>query len=294
MKHKLAIIGTCQVTGMRLAAIQLRPDLHVDAYHVGAQFTAEEVAEKIFGFDTVISQIVENDQQFPALSPSAIRGSVGNLISIPKFVFTGLHPDMLYIFQNGRPVPGYFSEMHSLIVVSSYIMGLSEARTTRLFNAYVFAELGYFACYELSHGNMLAQFAAAGYNLEGCTQKWLNEHGSFMYTVNHPSIEVLAHLAVESLKRAELVSPETLPPADVEDHLYQSFVAPVFSPLARRIGVAENDVFLKPTQFGSDRGISLSAYVNASFDIYRQLDPNVLMSDEVRRAVEILRAKLRY
>jgi hypothetical protein len=290
--HRLAFVGSCQVAGLRATAAALRPDVEVEAYHIGAQLSAEEIAERIVGFDTVITQIADTDPHTPNLSPSALKDKVGNVVLIPTFVFPGLHPDMIYIFNEGRPVPGAFSDMHSLIIATGYALGLSEERTQKLFNSYIFAELGYFVSYETSYQIMVEQFAAHGYDMKGMPEKWMQDSGGFMYTINHPAISVLSHMAVDSLKRAGLVEEGTAAPAGVRDNLFEAFVAPVFPPLARRIGIPENEVFLKPLGYQGDREVSLEEYIHRSFAIYRDLPKEVVLTDQVRSAAEKLDAIL--
>jgi hypothetical protein len=290
--HRLAFVGSCQVTGMRAATTLLRPDIEIEAHHVGAHLNAQQIADRIMGYDTVVTQIGEGDANFPELAPSLIEPKVGKLISIPIFVFSGLHPDMIYIFRDGGPLPGAFSDMHSLITVSGYLLGLSEERTKALFNAFIFSELGYFAAYEASYPAMVDQFTDAGYDMRGQPERWIQETGSFMYTINHPAISVLSLMALESLKRAGLVSQDALVPTGVDDYLHSAFVAPVFSPLARRIGIREEETFLKPVHMGENREVSLAEYIAASYAIYRDLPVEALQSDQIRHACEKLRTLL--
>ncbi|PSO09695.1 MULTISPECIES: WcbI family polysaccharide biosynthesis putative acetyltransferase [unclassified Sphingobium] len=292
MTHRLAIIGSCQVSGMASTAWQLRPDLHIEPHHIGAHLSAGEIADRIVGFDTVITQVAEGDSRFPELVPSKIARTIGKLVHIPIFVFPGLHPDMIYIFRDSGTLPGPFSEMHSLIVVVSYLLGLSEERTRRLFNAYVFARLGYFTSYETSRQGMIAQFAEAGYDMQGMPEHWLGKSGAFMYTMNHPAIPVLAQMAVDALKRTGLIPQDATPPEDVDDYLSTAFVAPVFPSLARRIGLAENDRFLKPVSQGEPRDLSLEDYISHSFAMYRDLPAADLDSPQVRHAYDTLKALL--
>ena len=292
MTLRLAFVGNCQVAGLRAAAKLLRPDIQIDSYHINVPLSAAEIAERITGYDTVVTQIREGDERHGALAPSAVSSRVFSVIPIPAFVFRGLHPDMIYISRDGGHVPGPFSETHSLIVVASFLLGFSEKRTLGLFNAYIFAELGYFTPYQASYEMIVRQFDEAGFDMRGKPELWLRDYGSFMHTVNHPAIVVLSQLATDILKRAELIAQDVAPPSDVVDGLYDALVAPVFAPLARRIGLPGNDVFLKPARLGPDRELRLADFVRESFAFYRAMPSDILQGAAIEQACDKLKAIL--
>lgn len=292
MNQRIAFIGSCQVTGMAAAACalskQLGHDWQIEAYHIGTPLNAEQIFEKIRCFDVVISQVHISDKPNAILQAASLRGHVGQCIYIPTFVFTGLHPDMTYHVIQDKIWNGAQSPMHSLISMACYLLDLPAQRAASLFNAYIFAELGYFSAYAASYEVMVRDFDAAGYDLRGMPDLWMATNGPFMYTINHPSISVLSHMAVLALARAGLTAGDAKLPEGVDDYLHRSLVAPVFPEIARRIGCSGSRKYLRPLHFGANRAVSLLDYVEESYADFRSLDRGLLASDNVVRVRDLL------
>lgn len=280
-------------TGRALAR-QLGHDWQVEAFHIDAPLNAEQIFAKIQGFDVVISQVNISDKSNAILQADALKGHVSKSIFIPTFVFTGLHPDMTYLIIQDKVWNGAQSPMHSLISIACYLLDLPAQRAASLFNAYIFAELGYFSAYAASYEVMVRDFNAAGYDLSGMPERWMATNRPFMHTINHPSISVLSHMAVLALRRTGLIAGDIDAPEGVDDYLNQHLVAPVFPELARRIGCWGGREYLRPCQFGSDRTVSLLEYVQESYVDYRGVDRSLLASGEVVRVRDRLSALLNH
>jgi Polysaccharide biosynthesis enzyme WcbI len=287
MSRRIAFVGSCQVTGMaaasRAVSQQRGHDWQIEAYHIGAPLNEREIFRLIQGFDVVISQVDISDKPNAILQADSLRGHVGQCVYMPVFVFTGLHPDMTYVFIQDMVWNGAQSPMHSLLSLACYLLDLPARRAASLFNAYVFAEIGYFSAYEASYAVMVSDFDAAGYDLRGMPERWMETSGPFMYTINHPSISVLSHMVVLALARAGLIAVGYNAPDGVDDYLHQHLVAPVFPELARRIGFSGSHEYLRPLQFGTDRTVSLLEYVQESYADFRGVDRSLLASGPVVR-----------
>jgi hypothetical protein len=190
---------------------------------------------------------------------------------------------MAYLVIQDKIWNGAQSPMHSLISIACYLLDLPAQRAASLFNAYIFAEMGYFSAYTASYEVMVRDFDAAGYNLRGMPERWMATNGSFMYTINHPSISVLSHLAAIALMQADLIDSDTTVPEGVDDYLHEHLVAPVFPEIARRIGCSGSREYLRPLQFGADRNVSLVSYVEEQYADFRQVDRSLLASVDVDR-----------
>jgi hypothetical protein len=207
---------------------------------------------------------------------------------MPTFVFTGLHPDVTYLVIEDKIWNGAQSPMHSLLSLACYLLDLPAQRAASLFNAYIFAEIGYFSAYAASYEVMVRNFDAAGYDLRGMPDLWMATNGPFMYTINHPSISVLSHMAVLALARAGLTAGDAKLPEGVDDYLHRSLVAPVFPEIARRIGCSGSREYLRPLHFGANRAVSLLDYVEESYADFRSLDRGLLALDNVVRVRDLL------
>lgn len=284
-----AFVGTCQVTGMAHTARLLFPKARIEPYHIGVTLSAGEIAEKVAGYDLVVTQFTDFDPNMTAISPAALASRVDQVVYMPVFGFTGLQPDSTYIINSDGVLPGAIGDSHSLITVGGYLLGLPQKRVERLFNAHVFSELGYFDAFEASVSIMTDTFARAGYDMTGKPEHWLETTGSFMYTINHPSISVLKEMTMAAFIRAGLLPSDAKAPANVYDDLARSAIVPVFPALAKRIGAEGSDVFLKSlTHEDESRELPLHDFIALSYEIYDQTTPDKLIFGRV----EDVRAKL--
>ncbi|PIK74873.1 hypothetical protein CS379_00280 [Methylobacterium frigidaeris] len=248
----------------------------------------EDVREHIKQFDVVITQISESDAEMPYLRASSLNAPMLRAIYLPTFAFSGLHPDMTYIFDHGKIVHGAHSEMHSIIGAACFLARISEARAAKLFNKYIFSELGYFAEYEVSYRFMMETYASAGYDVDGLVERLIAESGAFMHTINHPSIAIISELTTQALKKAGVVPQDAPVPIGVHDALQEHFVGPVFPPLARTIGLAGSTTYLKSVHSGEDRTVGLEEYLNRSYEIYRSLNREVIAQGRIREAFDTI------
>ncbi|MGA0545541.1 WcbI family polysaccharide biosynthesis putative acetyltransferase [Brevundimonas sp. VNH65] len=289
--HRIAFVGSCQVSGFQSTTRALLPDLHVEAYHVGAPYSEAEILERVQGFDTIVTQI-----EYPAesvLLPAALEGHAGQVIYLPTFSFTGLHPDLTYATRKGEIFKGAMTDYHSLITLTGYQMGLDEGRVERLFNAHIFAELGYFDAFSASRRLLADRGRAAGYDFEAKVDRWLATGEVFMHTNNHPTIAVLSELAVEALVRAGLLDQGITPPTGVDDMLAQHFTSPIFPPLAKRLELPGGWMFQKRMNGDEPRDLSLRDYIALDFAHYRTEDLSEVRSWRHDAAHETLERLIR-
>ena len=296
-RMQVAIVGTCQVSGLGLATQVLMPDAEVACWHVGVhpRATPAEIAARLPEFDLVVSQIADGSADNP-LGISRLRERLASVVFIPIVSFTGFHPDATYILRPDGLVPGSLSDLHSAIVISAFLMGLSERRTTDLFNSFVFAELGYFDAFSAARAALATHFAAAGYEICSLLDQWHAQIGQFMYTVNHPHIKVLAALCRLALAQAGYVDFAAPLPAQMPDPLAASFVWPVYPPLAKRIGIPGSTIFQQAARGlkdGQSREVSLGTYVALSFAHYATLDPARLQNQRITDSRRLLEALIR-
>jgi hypothetical protein len=288
-KHlRVAIIGSCQITGLAAAAKRLLPGATVKAWHVGVYPTDsdEELLALLPDFDLVISQLSDHDGHVP-LRITRLREMRLPVIYLPVLVFSGFHPDITHIRGEDGLVLGLATNYHSLIVAASFTLGLPAHRVPALFNAFIFSELGYFAVYEASKTAMFDVFDEAGYDLRPLFDAWSKQPRQFMYTLNHPHIVVLASLCHAVLTRAGHID-RTIPiPDDVDDYLATHFTWPIYPALARRIGLSGSTTFLVNSYRlpeGQTRELPLADYVSACYRQYSDISPATLRVRDVATA----------
>jgi hypothetical protein len=273
---RIAIIGSCQVAGLAAAARAFLPGAEVAFWHVGVhpKDSDDELLVLLPQFDIVISQLSDWDGH-TALRITKLRERGLPVFYLPVIVFPGFHPDMTYLHTPNGLVNGIDSDYHSIITASAFALDLPQWRVPDLFNAYVFAELGYFEVFDASKTALIANFSEAGIDLHPLLDRWLTQVGQFMYTINHPGILPLTMLCRLILAQAGCIDPDAPLPETVDDYLASQIVWPTHPALARRIGIQGDQTFLRRTYGlpeGQGRQLSLVDFVAASYRIYEGLD----------------------
>jgi hypothetical protein len=291
---RVAIVGTCQVVGLAAAARLLLADAEVSAWHVGVhpKDSDEELLALLPRFDVVISQLPDWDEHVP-LRITRLRELGLPVFYLPGLVFAGFHPDIIYIRRSDGFLHGVDTDYHSTVVAAAFTLGLPEWRVPGLFNAYVFAELGYFDVFEASKAALFANFAREGIDLAPLFAGWRKQIGQFMHTINHPHIQALAGLCHLMLSQAGLIDAAAPLPAEIEDALAAHFVWPAYPALAKQIGISGSTTFLRRKVNlveGQARELSLADYVSTCYRLYGDLPKDTLRIGVVATACERLEA----
>ena len=82
--------------------------------------------------------------------------------------------------------------------------------TSKLFNAETYEAFGFFAFFDAEKRDLINRFQQHDIDLSGSFQRWIAK-GNFLYSYNHPRIDVL----IEVLRRA-LVAADILPSTELE------------------------------------------------------------------------------
>lgn len=202
----------------------------------------------------------------------------GRLVMFPRIVTMELHPDC-----SCQPLQaqGAMGAHHSVLMAAAYAVGLSPERAERLFNRYMFARLGYFDIMRRHRRASLRQAAKYGYDLD---EFFRAVSGAYMYSLNHPRIDLLYELALQAAKKAGLGIRKGKAP---RDDLIDGLIWPVYPELAPP-GI-EGGYEFKPPQ--SDATMSLAEFIERSFQTFARA-PQILEVEAIRRAAAVLRHEL--
>lgn len=256
---KLAIFGNCQIPGVAACLQGLNPGLVADQFlmkQVRSLQTAEEFADRMAGYDAVLSQHCVGDRYGPLRSVE-LKTRVKRLITFPKVIFTGLHPDILVI---GDRSAGRFQHYHSRIIGGAYLAGVAPEKVSSLFNGDVFRRLGYFQEYEIARTYLVQSALGCDVGAE-LFPSWAAT-GAFMYTPNHPSIAVLRTIAEGVCRRLGAAADLSRP--SPEDGLAKILRFPVYPEIAEFLGVPGDRAFV----LGSDE-MSLDQVVGEFYAAYQ-------------------------
>ncbi len=291
---KIAFVGTCQTAGLAESAARLLPDATITGHSPLSNKEHFTIAEAIRDYDYVITQFQGSGPGLPLIT-SALEAVGSKALFMPPVVFTGFHPDMFYLLLDGKPIDSGMGPYHSQIAVAAYLLGLPPERAVQLYNAHVFAELGYFTAFDQAIETMVSTFREHGFRTRIILRRLLNQRRVFMHTINHPTIALLERLAALALEKLGLIEQGTRPVRDVHDLLGEGISGPVFAPIARRIGVDSAERHLRPiawTNEGKPRELSIAAYVEESYAQYARYTPAQLRTAVVSPTIERIDALL--
>ncbi len=281
---RIAVVGNCQSFGVAYAMKTLNPAARVDRFTIIRKglATVDMLARALATYDHVFSihfpKGYLRDGGFEQL-----RERLPNVRLLPSLVFSGYHPDLVYILDptaGGRPLDGPIGSYHSAIALYAYLRGMNLEQAEALFSAQVYDALGYFDVWESAAAELLGLARAAGVDLSAEFMRW-SRGVPFMYSINHPKPFVLFDLARVLLRKAGL------PAADLPFDLYavddvvRGVVFPVYPEIAERYGQTGSYLF-KRAHFELESGVGdffdLPGFLKASFAAYGACKPAQLVT----------------
>jgi hypothetical protein len=296
---RIAVLGNCQSKGFSDALRANLADAQIDDYEIGPLVKAGKtgvVADSLPSYDVVFSQ-QGSSEHVENLCSAHLQRTIRHLQFYPSILFTGFHPDFLYISdRDGSHVQCPTAAYHSRLVAACYSLDLSPGRAALLFNAYIYRLLGYFDAFATSVAFIVKTGADVGFDLSREIDAWIGDDG-FMHTINHPKQRVLDTVMHFAAAKAELrLDGPALPSPD--DHLERSVVLPVYPEIAQHLNVRGSMDF--KCLVHTDDGIRfpvvlpLGAYIEETYRTYRdaQISPSDLSPSVAAAASVISRAML--
>ena len=281
---RIAVVGNCQSFGIAYGMKLLNPNAHVDRFTIVRKgfTTLKMLAKTLASYDHVFS--LEFQPGFVRGGGwEELRGLLPQVSSIPSIVFSGFHPDTIYILdptRGGLPIEGPTGPYHSAIALYAYLRGMSVDQTEALYSEALFEALGYFDVWEDSSREFLHFASAAGLDLSADLVRW-SRAGVFMYSMNHPKAFVLFDVAKALLKKAGVpFTPVEFDDFAVDD-IVRGAVFPVYPEIAERYGHRGSYLF-KRSNYRLAREVGqfddLHSYVEGSFAVYARHQRAQLMA----------------
>jgi hypothetical protein len=230
--------------------------------------------------DYVISQINTLPKTGP-LQTEQLSARVRHLAIVPKIYFSGYQPDAVEM----PKAPGMKSPMggafHSSIVAAAFLRRIPVKHAMDLFNAYVYAQLGYFDEFDKSYELQLASAEAEGTDLKSSLKTWTSD--VFMHVPNRPKIHVAMDIAETALHRLhiETQAPATPPPDPLEGRSW-----PVYPEIAKRLGFHGSLTFRRKRTAVAPT-VELDEFVAQSYARYANVDPKYLKQERVLHAIGV-------
>ena len=286
---KIGVLGNCQSGGWTNSFAALVPDaqmvsVRLDEMQAEADRTPENyerLAAQLADCDIVFSMFVGSDRG--PLATERLKEKCRTVYVLPVVGFHGFFPDSVYVFDStGRMVNSAVGAYNSALTLACFLEGIPPERAYRLFNAYVFAELGYFDVYATERELLIRRWTEIGYDAE---EAFAASPSKFMHTINHPSIGMLYTVARQALRLAGVptVATPTLP----EDTLGCYNIWPIYPVLADRLGLCGSELF----QINLQRTIDLKEMILGSYKKYAECS-DIIPPAAVEKAREFLRAEV--
>lgn len=287
---KVAVIANCQAPGVARSVRFFLPGASVSHFRYNDIKSVDRlsaVADELKGFDLILSQYTENPF-FESLDSSRLLERGLNAKSFPPVVFQGFHPDMTYLRYSGKELTGPLDTYHSRLVAACFLKGIEAAEVLDHFNAFNFARFGYFDAYEQSVGLFTDRCSSFGIELGGYLDGWLRS-GSFMHTINHPRVCVIAAIVYELLQGSGL-NPIAYSQADqlIPDDLQSGIIWPVYPEIASRLKIAGSMVFKHAVIRGEFKYLQAQQLVNEYYEKYRSIDAEALKASSVTEICDLL------
>lgn len=293
MTEKVVVVGNCQAAPFAHCLRMLNPSLDVQvATLVQCRETGGQrrALANLHAADVIFRQ-PGVERVFRRVGVECPSTTFTNLVSYPRVTFHAFHPDFFLLRdQDGKFVRSACSNYHSFIAISAFANGLPEERTLRLFNSFMYARLGYLVKFAPWKNVLLSRAREIGYELGDAFDGWLRE-GAFMHTSHHPTIRVLASVAVQAMAKANLQ--QTREPTDLPDPLARAAGLPVYPEIARTLGVEPIPNFRIPLRNKSKaHNLSLDGFVRQSYVMYGALKPEVFEAKEIKAARAIIATEM--
>jgi hypothetical protein len=211
------------------------------------------------------------------LSNARLGRVARQLLVLPPFNFRGFHPDIIYVFnRKGGHVLSPTGDYHSRLAIVGFLAGLGVRETASLYNALVFARLGYLRLYAEDFVLQADRFRQFGVDGEAMLQRLRGAQSCFMHSMNHPKQGVLADMA-RIVCRMMGAEPAPVDGDAMPDLLEAHPTHPLFPEIAAAIGVPPEGMFTRGTMpvVGRQR-IETEDFIEGSFAAYRGLNPGTL------------------
>ncbi|MDR3495922.1 MAG: WcbI family polysaccharide biosynthesis putative acetyltransferase [Ancalomicrobiaceae bacterium] len=185
-------------------------------------------------------------------------------VVIPPFWFRGLQPDCFGL--NGFVSALGGGNLYSRIVVASFQTGLTAARTCELFNSKTYEAFDLLSCYDREKQELVDRYRPYGIDLSDSFERWL-ARGNFLYSYNHPRIDVLMEILRRALAAAGIIRMSEFDldtDMGVVDELKESIVWPIYPEIAR-LHCLDGSLIWRQGRVHDYRTLDLEQFVDASF-----------------------------
>lgn len=246
---KILLLGNCQARGLSCLMRAMIGDAKTTAIELlpAAVKRIEARDPELVKLITESNLIfIHHDGVTPQILEKYYSSHFSKIRLVPKINFAAFHPDMDYVEDSqGNHIAGPLGAYHSSIAFFGWKHKLTKIETLNLFCEQTYETLGYFEYWVLAKNMLIAEGEFTGIPMEPLMRKWAKK-GSWMYSLNHPKLFVLADIAQALLEREGI---EILPGVEefVDDEMKTENVWPIYPEIAKKLDLTGHYLFKRAT-----------------------------------------------
>ena len=287
----ILIVGNCHASSIA-RCLEVMTDIEIQDFRFKIETLDEIMSQE--ALEELNTKVEEADKVFViSRFKDLILSMYGHLkekIEIIPYIRTiAYHPDAvpLYDFERKR-IRTLMKSNHSALVVYGYYIGLSVEETLKLFCSGVFDYLGYLDGEKRDERIINFEEKLTGWPLRKFFQD-LYSQGCFAYTTNHPYLRVFAELSRQLLKKNKIPIRFSTPELILDDRGSRQAIWPIYSEIAKNLGVNGNYEFKLPEDIRAKTGrtcvsISLREFIEDSFKKYSEIGKENIDFSRFKRA----------
>lgn len=285
---RIAVVANCQSFGLAYAMKLLNLDATVHRFPVlfKSWTSVRTLARTLKLYDYVF---------FQPFGPGYVRGGssepiveeLNDAILLPTLIFTGFHPDQVYVHdaaKAGPPINGPIGPYHSALAFFAYRAGLPVEAALRLFKREVFEIVGYFDVWNGATEALLDEGQRFALDFREDLLRW-TRRGCFMYSSLHPKPFVFFDYARQLMRKAGIPMQMVNYDDYAVDDLVRGAVYPVYPEIAESYGIQGSYVF-KGANFAFELGLgqfwNLREFVADCYRTYAKYQADELTNERVQ------------
>lgn len=261
------VISNCMTAGLANCFKFLNSSFDADAVDIWQYRQDPEGYNKKF---SEYFRVVVHPEIFASLSETDRQAA--HMSIIPGVYFDAFHPDACTAIANGKVISGSMGEYHSVIALAAFAGGLDENETKRLYRREIYAVGGYFDGWTAQRDAFLKTFADFGLDMRESFIRWSRASRPFMYSMNHPTIDVIHDIARVFMARHGVETHDTYvrPP----DNLVAGPCYPIYTEIGEALGFEGSYLFKPMNEY---RYRNLDQFLKSSFEQYRKCESPIVI-----------------
>jgi hypothetical protein len=287
---RIAVVANCQNFSIAYAMKLLNVEATVHPFPV--------MFKPWISIKTLIRALKLYDYVFlQPFGPRYVRGGTSdtiiselkNPVLFPTIVFTGFHPDQIYVedrtLDDNARIGGPLGPYHSALAFFAYRAGLPVDAALRLFTREIFEAVGYFDVWNEASDAFVKEGEKFSLDFREDLLRW-TRRGLFMYSSIHPKPFVFLDVARRLMEKAGIpVTPINYDGYAVDD-LVRGVVYPVYPEIAEFYGFSGSYIF-KGAHFSLTHNVgefwNLRQFITDCYGFYAKYQPNQLTNERVEK-----------